>query len=494
MRPTCAAFRPFLAAIAFVSFVIAIAWPQDARRSTWRLETVGGILFAASYLYYGRDFGSIESALWLAAIDQVQTVGVLQVGSVDPFLSDVSQRKVPAAGVLPTTLDGSGLGYPFFATAALFLFGPKSMSFVWGFVIFLGASVSVFLLRFRDDRALAVPVLFTALTLMLSTPLATTQHYLNVVPIGGYRFFVVAGILPAMHLFFELSDSREDESWARHVPLASLQLIFLLYVVSVRLSASYLLGVVALAAVWALFGRRGRPSARKVVAAKVATLVLVGLLAVAGERALLPQVYKEIGLISDPPWHRAFMGLAVHPGFPFHGMAEKFNCKPEIPAGLSSGVTDSNGHCAYVSAVKQGAEPGATYGRQYERLVRRAFIRTAMDHPMELLETYLVYKPLWIWRTVSIGARPAIPSLHVGVALAIQLVCLLLMLWVCAKPGDDRLARVGGAFLVLAVLSVAPQLVAWSTVPTAPDLICYALVGLVLALLAAAVPIRRIIG
>jgi hypothetical protein len=52
----------------------------------------------------------------------------------------------------------------------------------------------MFLLRFPDDRILAIAVLFSALTLML---LRAAQP-INQGPIGGIRFFVIAGILPTL--------------------------------------------------------------------------------------------------------------------------------------------------------------------------------------------------------------------------------------------------------------------------------------------------------
>src|SRR5207248_11733847 len=44
------------------------------------------------------------------------------------------------------------------------------------------------------------------LTVMLLAPQATDQVWIDQSPIGGLRFFVIAGIVPALHIILELFD------------------------------------------------------------------------------------------------------------------------------------------------------------------------------------------------------------------------------------------------------------------------------------------------
>src|SRR5262249_32200249 len=150
--------------------------------------------------------------------------------------------------------------------------------------------------------------------------------------------------------------------------------------------------------------RRDRPALRAILQ-KAAVLVTVGLTFYLGEKLLIPSNYQALGMVSDTVWHRAFIGLGVHPDWPFGDLAAVTDCTPELPSGLVPGLSDSNGHCVYVAAVKHGAAPGPTYGGQYEGILRQAFFRVLSAYPWKVVQSYLVYKPLWIWDTLSTSAN-----------------------------------------------------------------------------------------
>src|SRR6516164_1644093 len=56
--------RLLAAGMAFLTYALAILWLPHVQKSTWRLEQVGGMLFAASYLFYDKPFGSVDRGLW----------------------------------------------------------------------------------------------------------------------------------------------------------------------------------------------------------------------------------------------------------------------------------------------------------------------------------------------------------------------------------------------------------------------------------------------
>jgi hypothetical protein len=162
--------RLVLAAVAFFAYVLSILWVHEVQKSAWRIEQQGPLVFAASHLFYDRPFGSIDSGLWEHVKTHVILRGELQEEPADAFLTSAAKRNIQSGEVMPTTVDGLGLGYAIFATAALFLFGPHTFSLLLGFVILMSVSVVAFLSRFRDDRTLAVQILFFALTIMLLGP------------------------------------------------------------------------------------------------------------------------------------------------------------------------------------------------------------------------------------------------------------------------------------------------------------------------------------
>ena len=451
-----------LAWLAFLAYAVAALWHHHDYRSKWNLEQSGGILFAASYLVYDRPFGSVDSGLANAIrADQ----------SADFFLNEAAHRRIPAGRPMPTTFDGSGLGYPFFATAAMGAFGTQTSSLVLAFVILLGISTALFLLRFRDDRALAVPLLYAGLTALLLTPMGTRQAWLDQVPLGGYRAFVLAGILPAIHVVLELLDRSKPTSAA--IALAGLQFATVLGVASVRLSASYFVVAIAAVAVYAIFAGRRDAARRMAAMLKISLLVLVGVVAHAGGKVLIPDAYQAHGLVSDPPWHRMFLGLGAHPDWPFGDLRNKFDCRSNLPQGLVPGIVDANAHCVYGVAVKEGAPPGPIYGSQYDTVVRAAFFRVVQEHPRETAETFLIYKPRLILGVLgySIDYRISIPAM---IALALEVAFVVLM---ARSTAAATVGQVGGAFVILAAFGLAPPMIAWATLATSCDLVCYMYVG-----------------
>jgi hypothetical protein len=407
--------------------------------------------------------------------------------------------------VTPTTIDGSALGYPIFATAAVFLFGPHTFSLLFGFVISMSVSVVAFLSRFRDDRTLAVPILFFALTIMLLGPLTTERNWINQLPLGGLRYFVVAGILPTVHILFELFDASKPrltsnpmhqgalpgsslgESARVRLFLMALQFIVLLYVTAVRLSAMYFVGAIAMVALALIWARRHDIPGRRGLIQTIAVLLLVAIIAHFGGRWLTPSSYESAGLASDNLWHRAFVGLSAHPAWPFGDIATKFDCKPDVPAGMVPGITDSNAHCAYGDAIKKGAERGPLFGTQYEKLLRQAYWNVVREYPRQAIETYLIYKPLLVWKTLLASTRLSISRETAPVLVALVFQFVMLMIIVRGYAENARGMRsLCGAFVLISAFSLAPQMVAFSTLATASDVICYMYVALALVLAIAA--------
>jgi hypothetical protein len=476
-------FRPLLAVLAFLTYVVAVVWHHDTYKSNWTIEQTGSLLFASSYLYYGKPFGAVDGGLWLFVMQHVGLTRSLEEQPADSFLADAAARKIPAGDIRPIIQDGNALGHSYFATASLFLFGPHTSSLVFGFAILLGISVAAFLLRFFDDRILTIPILFLALTLMLLTPHATSQLWIDQSPIGGHRFFVIAGILPALHIIFELLDPTQNHTKrSTYAPLC-LQFILLLCVISVRMSATYFVAAIVFAALLAIWTRRHDASRRRLVFAKIAILLLLAVVANFGARWLTPSAYRDAGMTSEVFWHRAFSTLGVHPDWPYGNLATTFDCKVGIPEGLQPGPIDRNGHCAYFAGVNKGAEPGPINGMQYEKILRQAFWEVVRQYPLQVLETYLRYKPLLIRQTLSTSTELDISRRTIPVLIALGLQLAILIILIRLPPGEiSELRSICAAFLIIAPFSILPPLWAYSAINSSTDIICYMYVGLVLVL------------
>jgi len=479
--------RLLAAGMAFLTYALAILWLPHVQKSTWRLEQVGGMIFAASYLFYDKPFGSVDRGLWDLIRENVELKDDSQELPADSWLARAAKKELPSGTLIATTLDGSGMGYGLFATAALFLFGPHTFSLVLGFVLFIGLSVFAFLWRFQDNRVLAVPILFLALTLSLLTPQATAQLWIDQSPIGGYRFFVIGGILPALHIIFELFDSTDDARKPSIYALLALQLLLLLCVTWIRFSAMYFVAAVAFAAIVAVWLQRHNVASRKTLMAKIAVLLTAALAAHIGGKLLTPTAYEAAGVISDPPWHRAFVGLSFHPDWPFGNLAETFDCSRQFPEGLRKirKGTDVNSICAYFAQVNKGAEPGPLFGRQYEKLVRQAYWQVVREYPRQVIETYVIYKPLMVWRTLLASTQLSISRQTSPILIALFVATIMLLVMLRFAEQTHWWRRIFGAFAIIASFSLAPQLVAWSNLATSTDVVCYTYALLILIAAAA---------
>src|SRR5262249_15890472 len=260
----------------FVAYAAAVIWHHGSHKSTFRVEQVGGLLFAASYIFYGVPFGSIDSGLQNFIRQTVSTTAASEEPDADLFLSAAAHRQIQTGKPLPTALDGSGLGYSVFATAALSLFGAHTLSLVLAFMLFLALSVLVFLFRFSDEQLIAIVIVCMALTLMLVCPLGGDHRWLDQSPIGGFRFFVIAGIIPTIHIIFELF----ERTTGRHnavlgALLLGVQVILVVGVISVRLGAAYFVGAIACAAAISIWQRHDVSAIRSSAIGKISIILVV---------------------------------------------------------------------------------------------------------------------------------------------------------------------------------------------------------------------------
>lgn len=67
----------------------------------WLLEQAGPLPFAASYLFYGQQFGSLDSGLW-DFIEQQLASGVPPWPPADDFLEAASRHAIPTGASMPT--------------------------------------------------------------------------------------------------------------------------------------------------------------------------------------------------------------------------------------------------------------------------------------------------------------------------------------------------------------------------------------------------------
>jgi hypothetical protein len=128
---------------------------------------------------------------------------------------------------------GNGVGATIDAELAFAIFGPHARALPLLFVALLGASTAAFLVRFQQAYLSAIPIIFTALTVLLLTSISNDPANMQV-PIGGIRYYAVVGILPTLHWMLELfGNHRPSNPWIRWSALA-IQLAILGLAILVR--------------------------------------------------------------------------------------------------------------------------------------------------------------------------------------------------------------------------------------------------------------------
>ena len=233
-----------LAILALVVYGFAVLSLHQERHSRWFVEADFSVAAAVSYLVYGTPLGMAEKNVYEIFRNSSKQAGI----TVQEALIRTTAGSLPAGDVLKTSKDGIGASYPIFASLSMRLLGVRLSSLIYSFLLLIGVSTLAFVSRFRDERLFMVPLVFFALTLMLLSPLTSDQQVMDQVPIGGIRYFTVAGILPALHVFFEVADQpRRGAEVISDFILLGLQVLLLTFVVLERGSAGYLLGPVMLA-------------------------------------------------------------------------------------------------------------------------------------------------------------------------------------------------------------------------------------------------------
>lgn len=476
------ALRSALAFTAFLLYAVAALIAVHEHPSAWFLEHEDSLPTAISHAVYGTRIGIYDSNV-RAVFLPLKRTGLTPQSLQNAV--EVASRGNIARGSTTLANDGTGAGQPLFMGIAAALFGPHLSSFSILFLLLMGIATLAFVARFDDDRLFMVPLTFTALSVMLLTPLLSDQAVIDQAPIGGNRFFGMLGVLPALHLYFDI---REDPGavpskrfWSSGVQIALLVLVFL-----TRSSSAYLLGLLALGAVERWRSTRMDRSRRLVFWREMRRVAIVALVsqtvmvAIVYDYALYGRVYANV-------WHRAFVSLSLHPEWPFGNLREVYDCSKYIPEGLTRRHHDINGECVWFAVGNRPASQLAegVFGHAYEATLRNALFSVIRSYPRQALELYFYYKPHMLWQTlqraVEIEWRPFSPLVLALVALQILLFLAFTVHGVLV--GRPEATWRLGVVPMLFVLSLPSQFLAWSSLHTAVDVIFW-MYGLIVATVA----------
>jgi hypothetical protein len=476
LSPSIVALRRGLAFAAFLLYAAAAIVAVHGHPSAWSLEHEGSLPAAISNVVYGTWLGQFDTNVQAVFLDLNRTGVTAQ--SVERAVEETARGTIPR-GARTLANEGIGAGQPLFMGLAATLFGPHLASFTYLFLLLMGISTIVFVARFSDGRLLMVPLTFAALSVMLLTPMIFDQETLDQIPIGGNRYFGMLGVLPALHLYFDLREEPREQ-WQMRVRASGVQVVLLMLVILVRSSAAYLLVLIALGALGRLRAAWSERARRLVFLREARRLLVVGAVSLAIMVALVPD-YIRYGRVFGHVWHRAFVSLAIHPDWPFGNLREVYDCTQFVPRGLNRINADDNGMCVWFAYPPNRVKPPGdlvekVYGPEYQALMRSALFDVIRAYPRQAWELYTYYKPLLLWQTFRGGfeiewRKASAPLLWL---VACQVILFLgFAVYGAFARGFEAMSRLG-IFAFLFALSLPSQLLAWSSLHTGVEVVFYA--------------------
>jgi len=469
------ALRSNLSFVSFLLYAAAALFAVHEHPSAWALEHEGSLPAAISHAVYGTRVGLYDTNVRNVFMELNRTG--LTAQSLSNAVEVVSQGNIPRGG---TTLgnEGIGAGQPLFMGVAAALFGPHLYSFSALFLLLMGIATLAFIARFGDERLFMVPLAFAALSVMLLTPLLSDQEVLDQVPIGGNRIFGMLGVLPALHLYFDLREEQARVS-SRAARLSKLQLVLLVLTILVRSSSAYLLGLLALGAFERWRSTRADRNRRLVFLRETRGMLIV---AVVSLTIMVATVYDYLlyGRVFGNVWHRAFVSLSIHPEWPFGNLREVYDCTKYIPEGLTRRHHDVNGACVWFAYPANRGRPGGqlvegVFGPAYEATLRNVLFSVLRSYPRQAFELYFYYKPLLLWQTLT---RAVDIEWRAFSGPVLGLVGLQVLLFLGFTVHGTLIGRPEATWRlavipILFVLSLPSQFLAWSSLHTGVEVVFY---------------------
>ena len=440
------------------------------------------ITAAVSTIVYGAPIGSYYSGVAHSLLDFDTPIKV-SFGRVT--------SGIPLGDLVPAHFGGIGTGFPMVTLAAMYVFGVHLSSIVIMFSCLMGVTTFLFLLRFNDDRALFVPITFGVLTVMMATPLVTNAFYAGQVPVGGYRYFSMLGVIPGMHLFLELVDNNADRpAWTRKgTALAVLQSIMLSISLFINVATIYLAGAVVFGCVIAVVRRRGDGRQIRMIVSETLLIAAIFVSVFISLKIIAAQYYATG--TSDMVWHRVFISLGANPAWPFGDLRQVYStCQLYTPKGLVPNIADQNAYCvwgAYTQAhdISVGQNSEQVYGPLYEAALREAFFNVVLQYPKQVLVTFFYYKPVLLTSTLrSILSFNFSFSWPISVMVVLQfLITAAYVYSISANPRYNQTAVLAAGMVISAICCCVIYLVAWSLPWTSSELLFYVIAIAAVALI-----------
>jgi hypothetical protein len=489
--PDQRALYVLIAVASFLLYAVGVLALHQDKMAGWALEAEGSLPVAVSHLVYGRPLGAVdqnifqplERSIMRTPQQEDEKFSHPDGSTVQHALAMVARGTIPPGQLtMDGTHDGVGVGSNLFGTLAMWLFGIRLSSIILFYLGFVGVSVCAFVLRFRDQRLLILSVYFLAVTIMLLTPLCTSAEGVAQTPIGGNRYFVLAALLPAMHIVFEITEGRDPNASQRKVAdmlALFVQAILLFAALLVRSAASYVLGALLIVFIYRLYKvRRERESVISLGGAGVIVAAAFGFWAIFVVAA--SPSYVNTGRALGNFWHRAVRSFDMHPEWPFDNLSQVYDCRNYAAGGLGAVRGDGTPQCIWFAYPPNRYRPvpdlgSGLFSSKYDKVLRQAYFYILTHYPRQAFQLYTEIKSQRIGDTLGHSWHYLTELNDAPVAMPLFIIVTgQVILFIAAAIFTGRQLPDRNMFIipVFFLLSITPRYIAWSSMTTDIEMIC----------------------
>jgi hypothetical protein len=284
------------------------------------------------------------------------------------------------------------------------LFGPKMQSVLLSVLCLIGLSTALFLVQFR--RSVPAMALLVSILAGLYAVLFTFGITDQATSIAEPRFFAAISLVSTIHLMLVMQSRRRLSIGV--AALVVLQVALIMFVIHLR-SAEFW-QIIAIGVFAAVNLAIDRARWRRIA-------LVLGTLAVGfvGLQTTAVNTYNERYLREDVVgrvfWHNLLMGLAINPTFQL-----KYGIVPLDDVSVTEAVRKSmidDGRSREAGEIYPSPDYHAGnfrdfHWRRYEDEARALYVKVALQAPLELAKTYLVWAPRVTWDSVRelFGVEP----------------------------------------------------------------------------------------
>lgn len=339
-------------------------------------------------------------------------------------------------------LEREDLGEITFHKLAYVIFGVSTLALNLLFFLILSISIFLFITAFGWSKQRLIAIIALLLS-MLITVTIMPNFDASVAAVQSRRFLPVLAIIPTAHICYSLCDRLLPS--LKQILILTTQIILLCFVIHVRSSCAYFLGIIAIMFMFT-FAQNLRLKSKHFWANTPHKMVFAILVCV--KAMFFIYVFTWSSPIYDDKklghlfWHPIHIGLAAHPD-----ANKKYGIYPESDM-------PSFEYIAAVSERQHGSREWEKYldYQDFDNALRDRFLHIAKTDPIFVLQSYAYKLPQYF---DMLTQEVLLPNLGLMFLLVIFSVLTGIYLWPVEEKRNDKAYR---THILMCLFSFLPPL------------------------------------